>query len=131
MIVGVDTDALTNPYEADMGWAVKLEKPDFVGKAVLSNAAKNLSRERLIGFVLRGPGLPQDGAAIVVDGHPAGRVTSSRHSPAHQTAVGLAWVRVSQAQEGATIEVRVDGKLVQAKVTMQPFYDPEGARLRQ
>ncbi|MGA8149949.1 MAG: 2Fe-2S iron-sulfur cluster-binding protein [Terriglobales bacterium] len=131
VIVGVDTDALTNPYEADMGWAVKLEKPDFVGKAVLSRAANNLLRERLIGFVLRGPGLPEDGAAVVVDGQPAGRVTSSRHSPAQQTAVGLAWVRVAQAQEGATIDVRVDGKLVQARVTMQPFYDPEGGRLRQ
>jgi sarcosine oxidase subunit alpha len=131
VIVGVDTDALTNPYEADMGWAVKLEKPDFVGKALLSRAAQDASRERLIGFILRGPGLPQDGAAIVVDGRPAGRVTSSRHSPAQQSAVGLGWVKVSQAHEGATIDVRVDGKLVQAKVTMQPFYDPEGGRLRQ
>ena len=33
VIVGVDTDALTNPYEADMSWAIKLDKPDFVGKA--------------------------------------------------------------------------------------------------
>ena len=56
LIVGVDTDALTNPYEADMGWAVKLDKPDFVGKALLSRAANDLSRERLIGFVLREPG---------------------------------------------------------------------------
>jgi len=131
VIVGVDTDALTNPYEADMGWAVKLDKPDFVGKAFLSSAAKNLSRERLIGFVLGGPGLPEDGAAVVVDGNLAGRVTSSRHSPVQQAAVGLAWVKVPQAKEGSIIDVRVDGKLVQAIVTMQPFYDPEGARLRQ
>lgn len=131
VIVGVDTDALTNPYQADMGWAVKLEKPDFVGKAFLSNAAEDLSRERLIGFVLAGPGLPEDGAAIVVDGKLAGRVTSSRHSPAQQTAVGLALVKVSQAKEGACIDVRIDGKLVQARVMMQPFYDPEGGRLRQ
>lgn len=131
LIVGVDTDALTNPYEAEMGWAVKLDKPDFVGKALLSRAANDLSRERLIGFVLREPGLPEDGAAVVVDGQLAGRVTSSRHSPAQRSAVGLAWVKAPQAQEGATIDVRVDGKLVQARVTMQPFYDPEGGRLRQ
>lgn len=131
VIVGVDTDALTNPYEADLSWAVKLEKPDFVGKAYLSRVSKDLSRERLIGFALDGPGLPQDGAAVVVDGKLAGRVTSSRHSPARQTAVGLAWVKASQAEEGAWIDVRVDGKLVPARVTMQPFYDPEGGRLRQ
>jgi sarcosine oxidase subunit alpha len=131
VIVGVDTDALTNPYEADMGWAVKLDKPDFVGKAFLSSAGKHSSRERLIGFVFSGSGVPEDGSAVVANGKLAGRVTSSRHSPARQTAVGLAWVKVSQAKEGASIEVRVDGRLVQARVTMQPFYDPEGRRLRQ
>jgi sarcosine oxidase, subunit alpha len=130
VIVGVDTDALTNPYEADLAWAVKLEKPDFVGKAVLSRA-QDLSRERLIGFVLRGPGLPEDGAAIVADGALAGRVTSTRHSPVRQAAVGLGWVKVAQAKEGASVDVRVDGKLVPATITLQPFYDPEGGRLRQ
>jgi sarcosine oxidase, subunit alpha len=130
VIVGVDTDALTNPYEADLAWAVKLEKPDFVGKAVLSRA-RDVSRERLIGFVLRGPGLPEDGAAIVADGALAGRVTSTRHSPARQAAVGLGWVKVAQAKEGASVDVRVDGKLVPATITLQPFYDPEGGRLRQ
>jgi len=131
VIVGTDTDALTNPYDVDMGWVVKLEKDDFVGKAFLSHAAKNPSREHLVGFVLQGPGVPQDGAAVVVDGQPAGRVTSSRHSPAQQTAVGLAWVKTSKAKQGESIDVRVDGKLARAQVTMQPFYDPEGLRLRQ
>lgn len=133
VIVGVDTDALTNPYEADMGWAVKLDKDDFVGKALLSyaHAAKYPSRERLVGFVLQAPGLPQDGAAVVVDGQPAGRVTSSRYSPAKMTGIGLAMVKSSKAQEGACIDVRVSGGLIKAKVTMTPFYDPEGVRLRQ
>jgi sarcosine oxidase subunit alpha len=133
VIVGVDTDALTNPYEADMGWAVKLDKNDFVGKALLSyaHAAKDPSRERLVGFVLQAPGLPQDGAAVVVDGQPVGRVTSSRYSPAKMAGIGLAMVKTSKAQEGACIDVRVSGGLIKAKVTMTPFYDPEGVRLRQ
>jgi sarcosine oxidase subunit alpha len=133
VIVGVDTDALTNPYEADMAWAVKLDKDDFVGKALLASAhaAKDPPRERLVGFVLQAPGLPQDGAAVVMDGQPAGRVTSSRYSPAKMAGIGLAWVRTSKAQEGASIDVRVNGGLVKAKITMAPFYDPEGARLRQ
>jgi sarcosine oxidase subunit alpha len=133
VIVGVDTDALTNPYEADMGWAVKLDKNDFVGKRLLTHAhaAKDESRERLVGFVLQGPGLPPDGAAIVVHDQPAGRVTSSRYSPAKSAGIGLAWVKTAKAQEGASIDIRVDGELVKAKVTMTPFYDPEGRRLRQ
>jgi sarcosine oxidase, subunit alpha len=131
IIVGVDTDALTNPYEADMGWAVKLDKNDFVGKALLSRAALDQSRERLVGFVLQGGDVPPDGAAIVVNGKPAGRVSSSRYSPAQGAGVGLAWVRASKAQEGTLIDVRVNGRVAKAKVTMKPFYDPEGVRLRQ
>ena len=133
VIVGVDTDALTNPYEADMGWAVKLDKDDFVGKRLLTHAhaARDESREHLVGFVLEAPSVPHDGAAIVVDGQPAGRVTSSRYSPARTAGIGLAWVKTARAQEGASIDVRVGGRLVKAKVTMTPFYDPEGRRLRQ
>jgi sarcosine oxidase, subunit alpha len=131
IIVGVDTDALTNPYEAGMGWAVKLDKADFVGKALLSHAAKQPARERLVGFVLPGTTVPQDGAAVVVDGLSAGRVTSSRYSPAQMAAVGLAWVKTSKAQEGASIQVRIKGTLADARVTLQPFYDAEGVRLRQ
>jgi sarcosine oxidase subunit alpha len=131
VIVGVDTDALTNPYEAGMGWAVKLDKTDFVGKAVLSHAKTDRSRECLVGFVVSGADIPADGAAVVVDGKPAGRVTSARYSPAKKAPIGLAWVKTQQAEEGASIQVRVEGRLARAKVTMQAFYDPEGVRLRQ
>jgi sarcosine oxidase subunit alpha len=133
VIVGVDTDALTSPYEADLAWAVKLDKEDFVGKALLAHAhaANQPSRERLVGFVVQGQGLPHDGAAVVIDGQPGGRVTSSRYSPAQRSGIGLAWVKSSHAVEGTMIDVRVEGGLAKARVTMSPFYDPEGARLRQ
>lgn len=131
VIVGVDTDALTNPFEAGMGWTAKLDKEDFVGKAELSRAATSPRREFLVGFVLPGSDVPPDGAAIVTLGKPAGRVTSSRYSPLKKAAVGLAWVTPEKAEEGATIQVRVNGKLAEGIVTMQPFYDPEGTRLRQ
>jgi sarcosine oxidase, subunit alpha len=131
IIVGVDTDALTNPYEAGLGWAVKLDKNNFVGKVLLSHAAENQTREKLVGFVLNETGLPSDGAAIVLDGKTAGRVTSCRFSPIQRAAIGLAWVKASEAREGASISVRVDGRLTPATVTMRPFYDPEGLRLRQ
>jgi sarcosine oxidase subunit alpha len=130
VIVGVDTDALSGPYEAGMGWAAKLDKEDFIGKVALRRAAKAGSREKLVGFVIRGTEVPDDGSAVVVDGKLAGRVTSSRYSPGIGAAVGLAWVPPDKAVEGTAIDVRVRGKLMPASVTMQPFYDPEGARLR-
>jgi sarcosine oxidase subunit alpha len=131
VIVGVDTDALTTPYEAGLEWTTKLDKDDFVGKAELRRAVNAPPRELLIGFVLPGREVPPDGAAIVIDGKPAGRVTSSRYSPAKNASIGLAMVAPEKAEEGASLQVRLNGKLAQAVVTMQAFYDPEGTRLRQ
>jgi sarcosine oxidase subunit alpha len=131
VIVGVDTDALTTPYEARMGWAAKLDKADFVGKVALSRAASNPPRELLVGFILPGPEVPPDGALVVVDGKPAGRVTSARYSPSKQAAVGLVFVAPGNAEEGAPIQIRVNERLAQAAVTMEAFYDPAGVRLRE
>ncbi len=75
-------------------------------------------------------GVPDDGSAVVMDGRPAGRVTSSRFSPREGRAIGLAWVPAGLAGEGAEIRVRVQGRPLLARVTRRPFYDPEGARLR-
>jgi sarcosine oxidase subunit alpha len=131
VIVGVDTDALTSPYEADMAWTVKLDKQDFIGKLALGRAANGTPREKLVGFVMQVTGVPDDGSAIVEAGRPIGRVTSCRFSPAKGTAVGLAWVASEKASEGQEILVRVQGQVRPARVTLQAFYDPEGVRLRQ
>jgi sarcosine oxidase subunit alpha len=130
VIVGVDTDALTNPFEAGMGWVAKLEKEDFIGRVALQHLAGERTRQSLVGFVMSEYVLPEDGAAILVSGELVGRVTSVRYSPANRSAVGLAWVPARLAHEGAEIDVRVSSGLARARVTEQAFYDPEGARLR-
>jgi sarcosine oxidase subunit alpha len=130
VIVGVDTDALTNPYEAGMAWVVKHDKEDFIGKFALGKLAGAPSQQSLIGFIMSAKELPEDGAAILVDGALAGRVTSARYSPAQQNVIGLGWVTAGAAVEGAGIEVRVAGTPAKATVTRQVFYDPDGARLK-
>jgi glycine cleavage system aminomethyltransferase T len=57
-------------------------------------------------------------------------VTSCRFSPGKGKAIGLAWVVADKAGEGEEITIRVQGRPLRARVTQQPFYDPEGARLR-
>jgi sarcosine oxidase, subunit alpha len=130
VIVGVDTDALTTPFEAGMGWVAKLEKDDFIGRAALQRLEDHQVQQKLVGFIMVDDSVPEDGAAIVTGGKLAGRVTSSRCSPAHQKAIGLAWLSADLAKEGTEIEIRVNGQLGRARVTQQPFYDPEGTRLR-
>jgi sarcosine oxidase subunit alpha len=130
VIVGVDTDAMSTPLHADMAWVAKLDKEDFIGKAALLRLQTSGMHERLVGFVMDGAAVPDDGAALVLDGKPFGRVTSSRFSPAAGRIVGMAWVPAQAAADGHDVSVRINGGLARATLVPAPFYDPEGKRLR-
>jgi sarcosine oxidase subunit alpha len=131
VIVAQDTDALTTPFAAGLGALVRLDKADFIGRDALSAAHARVPAERLVGFEI--PGLatpPGEGAAIVADGQPVGRVTSAKWSGWLGRVIGLAWVPTALARQDATFDVRMDGATARARVVLQPFYDPDGARVR-
>ncbi len=130
LIVGVDTDATSNVLEADMAWVAKLDKEDFIGKAATLQAQERAPREQLVGFEMRDDVVPEDGAALVLDGRPVGRVTSARYSPVNGKAVGLAWVSHDLATAGRTLTMPVRGRLARAQIVADPFYDPAGKQLR-
>ena len=130
IIVSQDTDAVTDPLDAGMRWAVRFDKPDFIGRAGLAANRKRESEEKLVGFVMRGDLVPEDGQAIVENGSPIGRVTSSRLSPTLKKGFGLGWVPANHAEEGVEILIRVGDKDLPAVVATEPIYDPDGERLR-
>jgi sarcosine oxidase subunit alpha len=130
IIVGQDTDSESNALSASMPWIVKFDKDDFVGKWALEHVAERGDRERLVGFEIANGVVPLEGGQIVVDGRPAGRVTSARRSAKLGTSIGLAWVPPELAEEDARFEIRVDGRLEPARVRLRPFFDPDGERLR-
>jgi sarcosine oxidase subunit alpha len=130
ILVGQDTDSESNALEARMPWIVKFEKDDFVGKWSLEHVRERGLRDQLVGFEMRNGSVPPEGAQVVVDGRPGGRVTSARWSGAVGKAIGLAWVPSELAEEEATIEIKIDGRIEQARVRLSPFYDPEGGKLR-
>jgi len=74
--------------------------------------------------------VPDDGAPIVLDGRPIGRITSVRFSPARGRAVGMAWVPAKVANDGQEIQVHTGGRLAKARIVPGAFYDTEGKRLR-
>lgn len=129
VIVGQDTDALSNPLEADMEWVVKFDKEDFIGKPGLLAARERGFSNKLVGFVTER--LVEEGSVIVVGQKPVGRVTSARFSPTQKRCVGLAWVPTELSCEGASVEIRSNGTAVTAWIHPQPFYDPEGVRLKE
>ena len=130
IIVTQDTDAVTNPLEADAAWAVKLDKEDFIGRGGIAAARERGLNKRLVGFVMRDGTVPDDGDPVVVGDTPIGRVTSSRMSPTLGRGFGLAWVPNDLAEERREIFIRVGRQSFPAAITLEPFYDPEGKRLR-
>ncbi|MDC0935153.1 glycine cleavage T C-terminal barrel domain-containing protein [Pirellulales bacterium] len=134
LIVSIDTDALTNPFEVGAEWALGMDKPFFVGQRSLRIVEKQALTRRLVGISFEedhaGP-LPEECHLVVAGGELAGRVTSIAHDSTVGRAIGLAFVRPDLAEPGAKIQIRVDGgQLVEAVVTALPFYDPENLRQR-
>ena len=131
IIVNQDTDSISNPLESDVGWAVRFDKEDFIGRGGLQGVMERGLRDKLVGFIMRDGLVPADGVPVVSGSKPIGRVTSSRLSPTLGKGVGLAWVPVDIAEDGNEITILVNGKPLPAQITMEPFYDPEGKRLRE
>jgi sarcosine oxidase subunit alpha len=129
LLPGVDTDALSNPLEADLPWIVKFDKEDFVGQRSLRRAHEQGLRNRLVAFRVVGETIPKSPALVLHDGKLGGRVTSCEYSPAAGCAVGLAWVPAEASRNGERIEIQVNGHAVAATIQDEPFYDPTGERL--
>jgi sarcosine oxidase subunit alpha len=132
IIVGQDTDGVTNALELDMPWALKMDKPFFIGQRSLRILAKLPQRQRLVGFTLppEARRRPKE-CHLVLDGTEiAGRVTSVGWSPTLGRCIGLALVTPAVAA-GKQLKIRIEGaEEIAADITPPPFYDPAGERQR-
>jgi sarcosine oxidase subunit alpha len=123
VIVGMDTEMDSTPRRLDMEWAVKLDKPNFIGRTALLRTADLDDHRHLFGLTMDGPA-PTEGAPIWIGDEIVGHVTSSFQSPGLGTTVMLGWQKHTPFADTVTIDGR------QAHVTSTPFYDPQGARAR-
>ncbi len=137
IIVGQDTDALTNPISANMAWAVKFNKRDFLGKPMLTRISDRETEQRLVGFKMaRRDVVPEEGLQAVRPDAKGkqeiiGWLTSCRFSPVLEETIGLCWLSACLAAEAGTpFQIRRDGELEDAYVHHGPFYDPKGERLQ-
>ncbi len=127
VIVGMDSEMDSTPRRLKMDWAVKMDKPDFIGKSALARTALLPDERRLFGFTVEGAA-PVEGAPIWVDGPDgrfvAGHVASSFTSPLLGHGVMLGWLKHTPWPD----TVEIDGRV--ATVADPPFYDPQGRRAR-
>jgi aminomethyltransferase len=118
-----------DPYEAGLGWVVKLEREgDFVGRAALERRSHGPLDKQLVGLILRGRGIARHGHRVGRPGdpEPAGVVTSGSQSPTLGKAIAMAYVRPADADAGTMLEVTVRGNAVPAEVVPLPFYRRPG-----
>ena len=87
----------TNPFEANLGRVVKLEKGDFVGRAALQEVQQVGPARKLIGLRMVDNAIPRAGYAVLADGEPAGHVTSGTLSPTLGTKIAMAFVPPERA----------------------------------
>jgi glycine cleavage system aminomethyltransferase T len=123
VIVGMDTELDTTPRRVGMPWAVRMEKPTFIGRAALERTAKQPDHRRLRGFTMDGAA-PVEGAPIFDGADIVGHVTGSWASPILEKTVMLGWLKRLPFPDRVVIGGR------EAVVTPTPFYDPEGHRAR-
>ena len=131
IIIGQDTDGLTTPDEVGLGWALKLDKPFFVGQRSVQIVRARGLRQQLVGFELEqgAATVPKECHLVIRDGAIAGRVTSIVESRSVGRTVGLAFVAPGMTDPGTRFTIRAEaGVMVNATVVPIPFYDPAGER---
>ena len=121
-LYGHEIDASLSPFEADLGWIVKLDKGDFVGRdALLTQQASGL-RRKLIGFEMRGRGIGRDGYEVFLNGAAAGWVTSGGPAPTLNKNIGLCYLPAGQSVPGTSIQIMIRNQPVDAVTVETPFY---------
>jgi aminomethyltransferase len=123
-LYGNEIDETTNPLEAGLGWVVKLEKGDFVGREALVRTKEAGLARKLVGFEMTGRGIARHGYPIVAieGGAPIGLVTSGSPGPTVGKNIGLGYVPAALAAIGTPIAVEIRGAAVPAVVVKTPFY---------
>jgi aminomethyltransferase len=124
-LYGNDIDEDTTPLEAGLSFAVRFEKPRFIGREALAQQKeKGLTRTR-IGLRLTGRGIPRKGFAITQDGKKIGEVTSGTLSPLLGQGIAMAYVPPTQSALKTKFGVDIRGREVEAEVCSMPFYDQD------
>jgi aminomethyltransferase len=111
-----------DPLQAGLGWAVKFDKDDFVGREALLGLRRGTVRRRRVGLELEGKRIAREGAAVTAGGQAIGQVTSGTFSPTKNMAIVMAYVDPKFTTPGTTCEVDVRGKPAPARVVPLPFY---------
>jgi 4-methylaminobutanoate oxidase (formaldehyde-forming) len=128
---GADITPDETPYEAGLGFAVKLDKGDFVGRDALVTVQEQPLEQKLACLVLDDPRSVALGSEPVrMDGEILGRVTSGGYGYTVERSIAYAYVPAESAEAGREVEVEIFGEWVPGRIAEEPLWDPAGERIR-
>ncbi len=122
-LYGQEITDSTYPHEAGLGWVVKLDKGDFLGKAEIVKAKEKGLKRKLIGLKVTGKGIARPGYKVFsVDSQEIGEVTSGTLSPSLNQAIAVAYVAFGSHEVGTRVQVQMRNKMIDAEIVKTPFY---------
>ena len=128
---GADITPDQNPLQAGLGFAVKLDKGEFLGREALLRARDDDARARLCCLVLDDPrSVALSNEPVMVDGDVVGRVTSGGYGYTVARSIAYAYLPPEHAAPGTDLAVEIFGEWVGGQVAAEPLYDPDGERVR-
>ena len=120
-LYGNDIDTTTSVLEADLEWILSWTKGAFIGREALERQKTAGLSRRLVGFEMVDRAIARHGHPVLIDGQPAGVVTSGTQTPFLKKAIGMAYVPVATPVD-ADIEIDIRGRRAKARVVPLPFY---------
>lgn len=121
-LYGHELDEQTNPLEANLGWTVKLQKGNFIGRDALLQVKEQGLRRKLVGVVLIDRGVPRGGYLIYDNDQPIGVLTSGAPGITVNKNIGLGYVDAAHAVIGNTVQIDIRGRRIAAQIVALPFY---------
>ncbi len=122
-LYGNDLDEQTTPLEAALGFVVKLQKDNFIGKDVLLKQKNEGIKRKRVGIRMIDQGIPRPGFEVYSnESEKIGRITSGTFSPMLKFGIGMAYVEISQTQEGNIVNMKIRDKMARGKIVPFPFY---------
>jgi 4-methylaminobutanoate oxidase (formaldehyde-forming) len=126
---GSDVTTIDSPYEAGLGFAVKMQKGEFIGRDALERAGE--PTRRLACLVLDEPGSVVLGSEPVrFEGRALGRVTSGGYGYSVESSIAYAYLPVELVEPGTRVSVGIFGRDVGAEVRAEPLFDPANEKVR-
>lgn len=118
------TDEIS-PLMAGLGWTVKFNKPEFIGREALLKQKEAGPSHRLVALEMIDRGIPRQGYPLYKEGQEVGWITSGSFAPTLNKNLGLAYVAAQWAAADGTLDVMVRNKPLQARIVPKPFYKRE------